>query len=487
MAFMKIFRLYCILVFTIGFSGLINAGNRDTRTVISGRIKNFDVYSTTKEFSVEIIDFRGKKTIITDSIKSDGTFKLEFALFVAQDIMIEPFGGRIIAHPGDSIHLNIDFKDIGNIKITGDSYQTNQQLQKYLNSNYSIDGIRSNVSHTLDLMSYKNYCDSVKNDLVNKRINFIKEIKPNAEIKRWTIDNINTQYYTSLLSYPFKYNALNNKNVQPPAEYYNFLDSIGTVFNNVLLNVNVYKLLIVHTATIWNNMIKSHNLDKVSDDSLSIIFIKNINNTVQSDIFKQMIIGNLYYDYLNQNNLSFFENHKEIFKANVRVPFIKIPLENYYEDLKRQAENPKIASDMILKKVNATLGKDILDSILTEHKGKVIYIDCWATWCGPCKAEMPNSKELIKKYAGKDVVFVFVCLDSKEKNWKLDLAQLQLPGSHYFCNTEQSLGIRKGFGIEGIPYYILINKQGQVIESNSLLRPGNSVTQNKIDKLLNTN
>ena len=103
----------------------------------------------------------------------------------------------------------------------------------------------------------------------------------------------------------------------------------------------------------------------------------------------------------------------------------------------------------------------------------------------PCKAEMPNSKELIKKYAGKDIAFVFICLDSNEKNWKLDLSQLQLAGSHYFCNPEQSSGIRKGFGIEGIPFYVLINKQGQITESGNFIRPGSLETIKKIDKLLN--
>lgn len=459
-----------------------------TNTVIIGHIKNLENYPNCKEFSVQIVDFRGKETIITDTIKSDGTFKLEFELFIAQDIDIQPIVGRIIAHPGDSIHMDLDFKDIGNVKFSGDAQQSNQQLQKYLNSNYSGVNFFANETHKFlssdsekhDFMSYKVLCDSLKKVMDKKQVDYIKEMNPNAEVRKWTIENIKIQYYESLLLYPFTNSKIENENVMPPTEYYNFLDSVGKVYNNVLLNTGGYKLLGVYSAAIWNKKAKS-----INRDSAQVLFMKEIINTVKIDIFKQMLIGNFYYNFLNINSLEFFENNKVFFDANIHEPFIRIPLENYYQSIKRDLENPKITSDVLLKKVDNSASKDIMDSILINHKGKIIYIDCWATWCGPCKAEMPHSKELIKKYAGKDVAFVFVCLDSNEKNWKLDLSQLQLAGSHYFCNPEQSRGIRNGLGIKGIPFYVLINKQGQITESGSYLRPGNIDTQNKIDKLLN--
>ena len=484
----RLFYLCFFLIMAFGCSRQQTAKNIDTHTVISGQVKNLDVYPNAKAFTVEIIDFRGEKTVITDSIKKDGTFKLEFELFIAQDIDIQPIVGRMIAHPGDSIHLDIDFKDIGNVRFTGDAQQSNTQLQKYLNSNYysdkffasETDKFLSSGSEKHDFMSYKVLCDSLKKEMDKKQIDYIKEMNPNAEIRKWAIDYINIQYYASLLDYPFINSKIENKNVIPPAEYYNFMDSVGAVFSKVQLNTECYQLLGSYSATIWNKKAQSSNRD-----SAQLLLMREIISTVKIDVFKQFLIGNFYFHFLNQNSFEFFENNRAFFEANVREPFIKIPLENYYERVKRNTENPKIASDVILEKLNDTAGKDIMDSILINHKGKVIYMDFWATWCGPCKAEMPHSKELIKKYAGKDLAFVFICINSNEKNWKLDLSQLQLTGSHYFCNLEQSRGIRKGFGIDGIPFYVLINKQGQIIESGSYLSPGNIETQKKIDKLLN--
>lgn len=51
---------------------------------------------------------------------------------------------------------------------------------------------------------------------------------------------------------------------------------------------------------------------------------------------------------------------------------------------------------------------------LKDLKGKYVYIDVWATWCGPCKAEIPHLKSLEEKYQGKNIVFVSISVDSKE-------------------------------------------------------------------------
>jgi thiol-disulfide isomerase/thioredoxin len=488
----RLFYFFIIIISAFGLTEKSKAVNNSFRTVISGQVKNLNVYPTVKVISVKIIDFRGKKTIISDSLKSDGSFKIQFDLFIAQDIEIEPFVGKIIAHKGDNIRLDIDFKDIGNIKISGDAQQTNQQLYKYLRSNFSVGEFRMNKSDIRDFLSYKLYCDSVLKILENKRIEYIKETKPTNEVLMWASDFIKIKYFEALMYYPFAIanNSQQNTRYFLPTDYYACLANIGNVFNQVLMNTNAYKLLGPYMVIIHNKILndnpsinfakENHALNK----QVEALLMKEILESKYSDIFKQMLIADYNYNLLNMNFVELFENNRPFISANIKESFIRIPLENYFQNLKRDFKNPKIASDLILKKISDTQSKDIMDSILMSHKGKVIYMDFWATWCGPCKAEMPYSKKLIKKFAGKDVAFVFVCLDSNEKNWKLDLTQLQLSGSHYFCNPVQSSGIRKGFGIEGIPCYVLINKQGQIIESGSYLRPGNSSTVEKIEKLL---
>jgi len=119
-------------------------------------------------------------------------------------------------------------------------------------------------------------------------------------------------------------------------------------------------------------------------------------------------------------------------------------------------KNSDIPSGTHLKNISSVGPECVLDTIIAQHKGKVIYIDCWATWCGPCKAEMPGSKKMMEKYKGKDIEFAYNCIDSPEGLWKSNLVELQLPGSNYFLNRDQSNAFRKRLKITGIPYYILI-------------------------------
>ncbi len=125
--------------------------------------------------------------------------------------------------------------------------------------------------------------------------------------------------------------------------------------------------------------------------------------------------------------------------------------------------------------------KDILDEIITKNKGKVIYVDCWATWCSPCMGEMPNSKALMREFKGKDVAFVFLCLNSQEDIWRSTVDSLKIEGQHYFLTKKQSNDLRFLLKIQGIPYYILYGKDGSISEQPTL-RPGQM--KNRINKLL---
>jgi len=170
-----------------------------------------------------------------------------------------------------------------------------------------------------------------------------------------------------------------------------------------------------------------------------------------------------------------------VFKVLIIQPYLKVPLLNLYHKTLGNLDKPELASSSILNKLNDSSIKSDIDRIISSNRGKVIYLDCWATWCGPCIAEMPNSKLLMDEYKTKNVAFVFICLDSDEKSWKAVISKYSLMGQHFFLNKEQSSDFRKVFGINGIPHYILIHKTGAIAENRTL---GPSMIKEKIDKLL---
>lgn len=104
---------------------------------------------------------------------------------------------------------------------------------------------------------------------------------------------------------------------------------------------------------------------------------------------------------------------------------------------------------------------------LSDFKGKVILIDVWATWCGPCRGELPYLKKLEKAFQGKEVAFISVSVDApkdKEK-WAKMVKDAKLGGIQLFGGDGWKSKIAQDFKINAIPRFILIDKEGKVVNS----------------------
>lgn len=102
---------------------------------------------------------------------------------------------------------------------------------------------------------------------------------------------------------------------------------------------------------------------------------------------------------------------------------------------------------------------------LSDFKGKVVLVDVWATWCGPCVKEIPYLKALEKEFHNKDVVFLSVSIDEKkdEGKWKKFIVDSELGGIQLLAGGGGTL-ISKAYHISGIPRFMLFDKNGKIIE-----------------------
>jgi len=126
----------------------------------------------------------------------------------------------------------------------------------------------------------------------------------------------------------------------------------------------------------------------------------------------------------------------------------------------------------------------IFEKLIGKYKGKVVYIDFWATWCGPCRQEFPHSKILSSQFAGQDVVFLYLCCQSDKKNWENTIKSEQLTGDHYLLSTDEYNILSKTFNIHGVPTYVLIDRKGNIVEKNAPRPSSGPIAINLIDKLL---
>ena len=104
---------------------------------------------------------------------------------------------------------------------------------------------------------------------------------------------------------------------------------------------------------------------------------------------------------------------------------------------------------------------------LFDLHGKYVYVDVWATWCGPCIYEIPYLVELEKDYHNNDITFVSISLDTEKdkEKWKTMVKEKNLKGIHLFANGWSK--ITKDYAIFGIPRFMLFDKTGNVIETNA--------------------
>lgn len=119
---------------------------------------------------------------------------------------------------------------------------------------------------------------------------------------------------------------------------------------------------------------------------------------------------------------------------------------------------------------------------LADLRGKYVYIDMWATWCGPCRKEIPFLQKLEEKYEGKDIYFVSISCDLSREAWEKEMARGTMKGMQLHLQVGDSF--MDNYMILGIPHFILLDKEGKIINSN-MTRPSNPDTVRTLDELQN--
>ena len=115
-------------------------------------------------------------------------------------------------------------------------------------------------------------------------------------------------------------------------------------------------------------------------------------------------------------------------------------------------------------------GEKILRKLIEPYKGKVILLDVWGTWCGPCKAALKNSQEEYEHLKDYDIVYLYLANRSDEESWKNVIKEYNVTGDnvvHYNLPAEQQTAIERFLGVGGYPTYKLIDREGNILDVNA--------------------
>jgi thiol-disulfide isomerase/thioredoxin len=122
---------------------------------------------------------------------------------------------------------------------------------------------------------------------------------------------------------------------------------------------------------------------------------------------------------------------------------------------------------------------------LKDFKGKYIYIDVWATWCGPCKMEIPHLQQIEEKLKGKNIAFVSISVDKRKdlEKWKKMVTEKSLGGTQLIADKDWQSDFIKAFGINSIPRFLIISPDGKIIDADAK-RPSNPELITELNALL---
>lgn len=130
--------------------------------------------------------------------------------------------------------------------------------------------------------------------------------------------------------------------------------------------------------------------------------------------------------------------------------------------------NIKFSIDDDLQLVDKKGRLTSFDSLIASNQGKVIYIDFWASWCGPCINEMPNSKKLQAELADKNITYIYLSADHKDRPWQLAMQRLGLIEGQHFRMDNAGYSIKmQELNIPSLPHYMIYDTKGQLVNSNA--------------------
>lgn len=472
--------ILCIFVLCY-FTQVIAQQKKAEPLIIQGKLSN----TTEKMLKIFFEDENGKMIIDTMKINDAGEFYLKtYHIKKPQRTSMQQNSlqiNRIYVAPGYHLTITGDATNYSTLlktrKITGIGAETNQYRQKI----DSIMAARKDRTEWFELKLDELLPYITKNGALNDSVlNVVFNQKPkqdkyfNAFRKLIDIDNQSMTYYMLLQHLEMgKYSYQQMTDIAK--------QNIPTLFasgisNDAYLISEDYKTWLLPVYISYTKK-----LDGLKDSSL----VKQpdyLLNTVNKLYTGKVKDNYLYHSVISGISRASSIEQLNIAKKELQPRFDAIQHEGLKKDITntfKEKENQLMLVQIGQPAPAFTLPSDKGKNYsLADFKGKVIYIDLWASWCAPCRAEIPNYKTLYEKYKdNSQVAFMAIAVFDGDREWRKALEE-EKPS---WLQLYDSGGvIARSYVANAIPKYILIDKNGKVVNFNAP-GPGNPDIRKLID------
>jgi len=373
--------------------------------------------------------------------------------------------------PGADINISFNAEDPDVIQIIDGKKAFESQFLVAYNKEVERKYNRSIILNQVGSTSPEAFRELMEN-AYDEKLAFLEDYKDFKKLDKGFVKTLKTNFlyekYGLLLEYPMAYAYFNPGAGEPnlPEGFHGFLEKEG-LFSDEFMKSRPYFNFV-------NTFLNKHIQDNADPDSEESYYEKQFrfaselfNGKTRDAVLSQTMIYLLNFGSFDVAQ-GFFEEYRQL----VQTPeYIKLVEEEYQTVL---ALSPgQLAPAFTLADIS---GNEVS---LSDFSGKVVYLDFWASWCGPCMREVPFAKELKKRMEGQDdLVFLYVSVDTDETAWRNKVAEMEIQGVHLNVpgfNHE----VPANYNLKGVPTFYLIGRDGKIFD-NRPPRPSNP----KVDEVL---
>lgn len=453
-----------------------------TNALVSGNIENFKGDSI--YFNYHNYDYLEGTQTIPVVVSKDGDFALEVPLIDYKEYRIQLSKKGLISNyilkPGwnSIIHIRMSDAELVDTVYFREDGAIENTLRQELNSQFWT-GFSFMSIPPGQFQSKIDSLDALMNSMLDAKLN--NGITADGQVMEILKQEIKYCRVQKWMNYERKYSRLKPDSVMEiiyskTRPVYNSIE-----FDNPLLvNSTFYKSII--EDIIRKEVAKKVNyqvLKKFHEDDMNALqkafadarFSEGL-NVIDSIIINPVVKENVYY---------------HLFLRNMQIQTVESLKDKYsqFADVVTNPEKQTYIKQRISQLESLTPGNpapiftyvniDEQAISLEDLKGKYVYMDIWATWCGPCIAESPYFKTLAEKYGDK-IAFVGISVDPDKEKWRNYVMEKELPGIQVYAGKNFESDIIKKYSIQGIPRFIMVDPDGNIIDINAP-RPSHDGTE----------
>jgi thiol-disulfide isomerase/thioredoxin len=448
-------------------AGCSRKGNDPSTIMVT--LENSTIEKIELNILKDFINF--SRETISATADENGVFTLEATVPYAQIVYLTIDRRRVSLWLGNggTLEVKANMEDWDNsLAFSGDfAYentflvQNTRALAPVFGQNQMMDLYRSGTADEFARFSDDRYTASIQ--LFDEHNNTAKF---SNDFSHYFLTQSKYAKYLNLINFKPYAEHFNNVNQEIPDGFYDFVPEALKYNDNDMRIATVgdfLNLYVRHTAT-----------GKEFPEDLDI-FEKQIFTAkeVLSGKAHEYVLTGLINAEFNWGKFSRAEQHYLEFAETANTAEFKEILLGSYEAAKRVAPG-NAAPSFTLTDIN---GNEVA---LSDFNGKVVYLDFWASWCGPCMREVPFAKELKKKFEGQDdLVFLYISVDEDPQAWRNKVEEQQIQGVHLNISGMSS-EISRSYNVKGVPSFFIIDREGKIHDNN----PGRPSSGSKIEEQL---